>query len=430
MPIRIGIAGLGHVGCGLIDLVSRQDRLRLPGRVEISGVSARSRSRNRPVSTDGHAWFDSAEALAVDPGTDVFVELIGGSDGPARVAVEAALKAGKPVVTANKALIAHHGRELAAIAEARGVDLLFEAAVAGGVPVVRTLRDSLSGVAVTRVSGILNGTCNFLTSQMLATGRDYADVLAEAQALGYAEADPALDVSGTDAAHKAAILSAIAFSADVDFGKVEVSGVEGIGLIDLKFADRLGYTIKLIAEGVLTDEGVVCRVEPKALKHAHPLAAIHGSLNTVRVEGEPLGAVTFTGPGAGAGPTASAVMGDIAKLFRPGVRPAFGRAPHHGERRFVRAPAGERSAWFLRLRLADRPGALAALSEALASQSVSIDQLLQDSADAGGASPIGIVTHVCSGEAVARAMDLLHDRDTLMDTPRLIRIESAQTLTI
>lgn len=428
--LKLGLAGLGHVGCGLIDLVNRQETLRLPGRVEIVGVTARNRGQKRNVSIEPYRWFDSAEALAADPDVDVFVELIGGSDGPARVAVEAALKAGKPVVTANKALIAHHGRELAAIAEAQGVDLLFEAAVAGGVPVVRTLRDSLSGVAVTRVSGILNGTCNFLTSQMLSTGRDYADVLAEAQALGYAEADPALDVSGTDAAHKAAILSAIAFSADVDFDKVEVSGVEEIGLIDLKFADRLGYTIKLIAEGVLTGEGVVCRVEPKALKHAHPLAAIHGSLNTVRVEGEPLGAVTFTGPGAGAGPTASAVMGDIAKLFRPGVRSAFGRAPHHGERQFVRAMAGERSAWFLRLRLADRPGALAALSEALASQAVSIDQLLQDSADVDGASPIGIVTHVCSGEDVARAMDLLHDRDTLMDTPRLIRIESAQTLTI
>lgn len=425
MTLRLGIAGLGHVGCGLIELVQRQEKLRLPGAIEITGVSARSRSRNRPVDIDAYAWFDDAGELAASDEIDVFVELMGGSDGPAKVAVEAALEAGKPVVTANKALIAEHGQALADLAEQTGVDLLFEAAVAGGVPVVRVLRDSLSGVEIDRVAGILNGTCNFLTTQMLRTGEPYESVLEEAQRLGYAEADPTLDVSGTDAAHKVAILAAMAFSADLDFTKVDVEGVDQVSLIDLKMADRLGYRIKLIAEGVRTDGGVICRVAPMALALGHPLARIDGSLNTVRVEGEPLGEVTLTGPGAGPGPTASAVMGDISKLFTPGVRSAFGRAPHHQRRHFVTAPADEVSAFFLRVRLRDRPGALASLSESLAAEGVSVDQLLQESADEEHASPIAIVTHPAARDRVEAAMARLSQVETLVDAAQLIRIETA-----
>ena len=424
-PLRIGIAGLGHVGCGLIELVERQERLRIPGKIEIAGVSARSQSRNRPVDTSKYRWFDDAATLAEDPEVDVFVELIGGSDGPAKFAVEEALKAGKPVVTANKALMAKHGMALAKLAEEKQVDLLFEAAVAGGIPVVRVLRDSLAGVEIKRVAGILNGTCNFLTTEMLATGRAYDEVLAEAQKLGYAEADPTLDVSGMDAAHKAAILSAIAFSADLDFSKVEVSGVDGVELLDLRLADRLGLRIKLIAEGVLTDEGVVCRVEPMALPVSHPLARIDGSLNTVRIEGDPVGAVTLTGPGAGAGPTASAVMGDVAKLFRPAIRPAFGRAEHHMARPFTTGRKDEVAQFFLRVRLADKPGALAALSESLAAEGVSVDKLLQDSADDTGASPIAIVTHRCERSNRDAALAGLEKFAIAVDPPRLIRIESA-----
>ncbi|WP_430404801.1 homoserine dehydrogenase [Hyphomonas sp.] len=424
-PLKIGIAGLGHVGCGLIELVERQDKLRLPGKVEITGVSARSQSRNRPVDTDKYRWFDDAATLAEDADVDVFIELIGGSDGPAKFAVESALKAGKHVITANKALMAKHGMALAALAEEKGVDLLFEAAVAGGIPVVRVLRDSLAGVEIKRVAGILNGTCNFLTTTMLETGRSYDEVLEEAQKLGYAEADPTLDVSGMDAAHKAAILSAIAFSADLDFSKVSVSGVDQIDLLDLKLADRLGLRIKLIAEGVLTDAGVVCRVEPMALTINHPLARVNGSLNTVRIEGDPVGAITLTGPGAGAGPTASAVMGDVAKMFRPAIRPAFGRAEHHLARPFVSSVGDETSAFFLRVRLADKPGALAALTEALAAEGVSVNQLLQDSADESGASPVAIVTHRCPRSHMKAALARLEKLTMLIDTPRLIRIEAA-----
>jgi homoserine dehydrogenase len=424
-PLRIGIAGLGHVGCGLIELVQRQEKLRLPGQVMIAGVTARSQSRNRPVSIDDYTWYDDAAALAAADDVDVFVELIGGSDGPAKVAVETALKAGKPVITANKALIAKHGMALARLAEEQGVDLLFEAAVAGGIPVVRVLRDSLAGVEVQRVAGILNGTCNFLTTEMLKTGRSYDEVLEEAQKLGYAEADPTLDVSGMDAAHKAAILSAIAFSADLDFSKVAVDGVENIDLIDLTLADRLDLRIKLIAEGILTEEGVVCRVAPMALSKDHPLARVNGSLNTVHIEGDPVGAVTLTGPGAGAGPTASAVMGDVAKLFRPAIRPAFGRADHHNRRPFVAEKPDEASAFFLRVLLRDEPGALAKLTEALAAEGVSVDKLLQDSAKEAGASPVAIVTHISTGANLAGALARLEKFALTVDAPRLIRIEAA-----
>ncbi len=425
--VKLGIAGLGHVGCGLIELVEKQAELRLPGKVEIVGVSARSRSRNRPVDISGYKWFDDAATLAEDPDVDVFVELMGGSDGPAKFAVEEALKAGKHVVTANKALIAMHGGALEKLAQTHDVDLMFEAAVAGGVPIVRVLRDSLSGIKVRRVTGILNGTCNYLTSQMLETGRSYEEVLDEAQRLGYAEADPTLDVSGMDAAHKAAILASIAFTADLDFSKVSVSGVDTVELLDLVLADRLGLRIKLIAEGLLTDDGVVCRVAPMALPYEHPLARINGALNTVRVEGDALGAITMTGPGAGAGPTASAVMGDIAKLFSPIARSPFGRAAHHAVSPFVSGKDDERKAFFLRVKLADRPGALASLTEALAKHGVSVNKLLQDSADESGASPVAIVSHVCSRGEIDAASAKVASLETTVCTLQVIPIDAANS---
>ncbi len=423
--VKLGIAGLGHVGCGLIQLVERQAELRLPGEVKIVGVSARSKSRNRPVDISGYTWFDDASELATHPDVDVFVELMGGSDGPAKVAVEEGLKSGKHVVTANKALIAMHGQDLESLAQASDVDLMFEAAVAGGVPVVRVLRDSLTGVSIQRVSGILNGTCNYLTTQMLETGRSYDAVLEEAQRLGYAESDPTLDVSGMDAAHKAAILASIAFTADLDFSKVSVNGVDTVELMDLTLADRLGLRIKLIAEGILTEAGVVCRVAPLAMPADHPLARVDGALNTVRVEGEPLGAVTLTGPGAGPGPTASAVMGDIAKLFSPTARSPFGRAAHHQTRKFVAAESAERSAFFLRVRLADRSGALASLTEALANHGVSVDKLLQESADDSDVSPVAIVTHVCSRGDIDAASARVSALEASVGTLQVIPIDAA-----
>lgn len=423
--LRIAIAGLGHVGAGFVDLIQRQDMARLPGRIEIAGLSARSRHRPRPVSIAAYPWHDDPVALARSPDVDVFVELIGGSDGPAKLAVEAALQSGKPVVTANKALIAEHGPALADLARHNGVSLLFEAAVAGAIPVVRVLRDALAGVETRRIAGILNGTCNYLLTEMLASGRGYGELLAEAQRLGYAEADPTLDVSGMDAAHKIAILSSIAFSADIDFSQVSVTGVDRLDLLDLQLADRMGYRIKLIAEGLLTAEGVTCSVAPRALPREHVLARVDGTLNTVRLESPAFQELVLTGRGAGAGPTASAVLGDLSDLFDRPARDAFGHARHHSKRRFVTPSPSAFSAWFMRVRLLDRRGALASLSEALAEANVSVDKLIQDSAS-DGAAPIAIATHPCSRAEIATALASLATLPDVADPPHVMVIEGSR----
>lgn len=421
--LKLGIAGLGHVGCGLISLLNDQDELRLPGNVKIAGVCARSKTQKRSVDVSIFPWFDNSLDLATHPEIDVFVELMGGTGKHVRKAIEAALELKKPVVTANKALIAEYGSHFVHYARQNEVDLMFEAAVAGGIPIVRAVRDSLTGVRIERVVGILNGTCNYLTSTMLASERDYEDVLAEAQELGYAEADPTFDVSGLDAAHKGAILAAMAFSAEIDFTKVSVRGVEHISLLDLKLAKKLGYTIKLVVESYLTNEGVVCRVNPKALPNEHELANVNGSLNVVRVEGSPVGAVTFSGPGAGGGPTASAVLGDIAKLFTPTKSHPFGQATHHRVRKFVNEHENSQYRFYLRIKLKDTPGALAEVTEALAEQGVSVDQLIQEGANKNGESPVAIITHASPKQSIEKAIDQIAKIPVCIKQPRQILVE-------
>lgn len=421
---KVAIAGLGNVGAGLVKLIVDQATARLPKQVEIACVSARSRHKDRDVDIDSYDWFDDPVEMARTADYDVFVELLGGADGPAKVAVEVAVDRGKSVVTANKALMAEHGNALAERAGAKGVQILFEAAVAGAVPIVRVLKESLAGVAVDRVTGILNGTCNYLLDEMLKSGRSYDDVLADAQRLGYAEADPFLDVSGTDAAHKIALLSAIAFSAEIDFSVVRIRGVDGLTLEDLQLAKTLGFVIKLIAEGRIEGDEVVCSVAPFALAADHPLAAIGGSLNTVRLEGDSFNQLVLTGPGAGAGPTASAVLGDIGRVEMADGADAFGKTDAHPVRRFT-APKGERQGpWFVRVHLKDQPGALAALSEAIAGAGVSVDKLIQDSSRDGTA-PIALTTHPCSGQQAERMIDAIGALAESVDAPRLIRIEGA-----
>ncbi|MBI1339710.1 homoserine dehydrogenase [bacterium] len=426
--LRLGVAGLGTVGGGLIKLIERQGELRIPGRLEIAGVSARSKSRRRGVDISGYRWFDDPVELASADGVDVVVELIGGSDGPAKRTVETALRTGKHVVTANKALIAEHGMEIARAAEASGAALLFEAAVAGAIPIVRALRASLSGVRVSRVSGILNGTCNYILSEMLSSGAAYADVLAEAKRLGYAEADPTLDVSGADAAHKIVILAAIAFSAAPEFSRVSVEGVDAIQAMDIALAAKFNYRIKLLAEARETSGGIVCRVAPALTLHTHALAGVDGPLNAVVVEGDPVGRLTFSGPGAGAGPTAAAVMGDLARLFEGPPGAPFGRRTQDLSDRIVAAPADvDRGAFFLSMKLADRSGAFAGLTEALAEESVSIDKIIQDSAGDSGAAPVAIFTHDCTRAAVEKALRTVAKLGIAVDSPRLIRIEDARS---
>jgi len=385
-PLKLGIAGLGTVGTGLLQLLAEHGP-RLAGNVsrpiEVVGVCARSRSKPRAVTTDAIAWFDEAARLAVDPSIDVFVELIGGEGGAAKTAVEAALNAGKSVVTANKALLAKHGADLAGLAEQQGVALQFEAAVAGGIPVIKTLREALAGNQLRRVYGILNGTCNYILTGMTEQGRSYTDVLAEAQAKGYAEADPTLDVDGTDAAHKLAILVQIAFGVAVPLPAIPRRGIAGIDLIDIRFAHELGYTIKLLAEAFLdpangTDEAggqLALHVAPVMLKHARPLALVRDAYNAITVVGDAVGTTLYYGRGAGPMPTASAVIADVIDLAVGHAQLSFRTLrlwSGHNRDITLRPQATMPSRFYLRLMVQDRPGVLADVTRALANHRISI----------------------------------------------------------
>mgnify|MGYP001167355693 CR=1 FL=1 len=423
--LRLGVAGLGTVGGGLLKLIERQAELRLPGKLEVVAVSARNKNRNRGVDISKFKWFDDPVEMALSPDIDVVVELVGGSDGPAKRTVEAALRSGKAVVSANKALIAEHGMEIAALAEKHEAHLLFEAAVAGAIPIVRAVKNSLSGVIVSRVSGILNGTCNYILSEMLRTGAAYETVLAEAQRLGYAESDPFLDVSGGDAAHKVLILASIAFGAQPDFAQVQVEGIDRIEAMDIALANRFDYRIKLVAEAFRANGNVRCRVAPVLVKSDHPLASVNGALNAVVVEGEPVGRLTFTGPGAGSGPTAAAVMGDLARLFEGPATPPLGKRSRDLAPLITAADgAADQGSFFIGARLADKPGTFAALTEQLGDAGVSIDKLIQESAGDSGAAPIAIMTHPCPRSAVEAALARVADLKLTADTPRLLRIET------
>src|SRR6516225_6374351 len=323
---RVGVAGLGTVGGGLIKFLTERPEYAPAGDlVQVTGVSARSRSRKRDFDISQLRWFDDPVALATAQDVDVFVELVGGSDGPAKAAVEAALNAGKPVVTANKALIAEHGRELAELAEKNGVPLLFEAAVMGGTPAVKMVREALVGEHLDSIAGILNGTCNYILTEMETTGRSFADVLAEAQRLGYAEADPTMDVGGFDAAHKITILAALAFGCAPTFSAAEVEGIDKVELLDIRLAKQLEYRIKLVASAVKSASGVSVTVHPALVPLDHPLAGAGGPLNALFIQGRKIGRIFIQGPGAGAGPTAAAVAADIADVMTSARRPVFQR---------------------------------------------------------------------------------------------------------
>lgn len=420
---RIGVAGLGTVGAGLLNFLSdRPGFAPAGGQAVVTGVSARSRSRPRPFDISNLAWFDDPVALATSDQTDIFVELIGGSDGPAKAAVEAALNAGKPVVTANKALIAEHGAELAALAEARGVPLLFEAAVMGGVPAVKMMREALVGDDIKSVAGILNGTCNYILTEMDTGGRAFADVLAEAQRLGYAEADPTMDVGGFDAAHKISILAALAFGCAPTYAAAEVEGIDQIELLDLNLARDLGYKIKLIASADRSDDGVLVRVHPSLVAVDHPLARAGGALNALFIEGSRIGRIFVQGPGAGAGPTAAAVAADIADVMTGAVRPVF-QAPAGSLRPFTPVdPSRSMGRAYLRFLVKDEPGVIAAVSETLAEAGVSIESFLQKPvADAAGV-PIVLTTHAVAESVLTAAIDRIADLPAVLDRPRLLRI--------
>jgi homoserine dehydrogenase len=420
---RIGVAGLGTVGGGLLTfLADRPDFAPAGGRAVVTAVSARSRSRPRPVPLDTYAWFDDPVALAQSDQIDVFVELIGGSDGPAKAAVEAALNAGKPVVTANKALLAEHGRELAALAECKGVPLLFEAAVMGGTPAVKVLREALVGDDIASVSGILNGTCNFILTEMEQRGTSFAEVLAEAQRLGYAEADPTTDVGGFDAAHKIVLLAALAFGTAPDYASAEIEGITAVDLIDIKLARDLGYRIKLIAGATLQDGRAAVRVGPALVPLNHPLAQANGSLNAIFIEGQRTGRIFLQGPGAGAGPTAAAVSADIADVMAGATRPVFQKLAEALPLGAERSNAARRGRAYLRIMVRDQPGVIAAISETLAGAGVSIDSFLQRPIEDSGHVPIVLTTQEAEESALHLAADRIGALDFVVERPHLFRV--------
>ena len=425
--VRVGLAGLGTVGAGLLDLLRASPTYAPDGRrIEVAAVSARSRSRPDRADITALTWFDDPVALAAAAETDIFVELIGGSDGPAKAAVEAALRSGKPVVTANKALVAEHGLELARLAEAAGAPLLFEAAVMGGVPAVKLLREGLVGDGVDSVAGILNGTCNYILSEMEASGRDFPEVLAEAQRLGYAEADPAMDVGGFDAAHKIVILAAIAFGGAPNFAAARVEGIEAVSRLDIQLAGELGYRIKLIASAAREGAGAIVQVAPQLVPLDHPLARAGGALNALFIEGRRTGRLFIQGAGAGAGPTAAAVAADIADVVAGAVRRPVFQRPAAGLELLAAGDAeASASKVYLRLVVRDRPGVIADVSVALAKASVSIDSFLQHPVGPTGLVPIVLTTQAAGAAAIADAVEHISALDAVVERPRTIRIARA-----
>ncbi len=424
--LKVGIAGLGTVGSGTVRAL-RDNAEALAARcgrpIELVAVSARDRGKDRGLDLSGCRWHDDALALAGDPAVEVVVELIGGSDGPAKALVEAALAAGKPVVTANKALLAHHGSALARQAEAAGAGLYYEAAVAGGIPVIGLLRDGLAGNRIERVAGILNGTCNYILTTMRESGREFADVLAEAQALGYAEADPGFDIDGVDAAHKLAILTALAFGCEVDFEAVRVQGIRQIAAIDIGFAEELGLRIKLLGVATRSGEGVAQAVEPVMVPFGSPLAAVEGVFNAVLAEGDFIGTIMAEGAGAGERPTASAVVADLAALARGDRRPVFG-VPAASLQRLPAAPdEGQLGAFYLRIMVIDRPGVIAEVAAALRDEEISVEALLQRGRDPGESVPVVITTHETTAGRMRRAVERIGAIEACLEPPRLIRIE-------
>ncbi|HTR88364.1 MAG TPA: homoserine dehydrogenase [Reyranella sp.] len=426
-PLKIGIAGLGTVGAGVVKLLAEHNRLlslRGGRRLKLVAVSARSKAKKRDIDVDGVRWERDALALAEARDVDVVVELIGGSSGVARRLVQRSLRNGKHVVTANKALLAHHGAELAALAEKKGRILAFEAAVAGGIPIIKALREGLVGNRVRRLYGILNGTCNYILTTMRETGRDFETVLAEAQAAGYAEADPSFDVDGIDAAHKLAVLTGAAFGARVNFEGIHVEGIRRVSAMDIQFAEELGYRIKLLGLARETKYGIEQRVHPCMVPLAAPIAHIEGVYNAVVVEGDFVGTTMFQGRGAGQGPTASAVVADLVDVARGRHMPAF-VVPAARLSDMKVSPMGRHvGAYYIRLMVQDRPGVIAALSGALAKERISVESMLQRGRARSGQVPVVLTTHETEEAAMQRAAERIGKLKAVAEAPCLIRIEA------
>ena len=429
-PLKIGIAGLGTVGAATIKILSaaHNELAARAGRaIEIVAVSARSKGKDRGVDLSGYRWYDDPVALANDPDVQLVVEVMGGAEGSAKALIEAALAAGKPVVTANKALLAAHGPALAALAEAKGTTIAFEAAAAGGIPVIKALREALVGNSVRRVSGILNGTCNYILSRMEAEGLDFAACLKAAQDLGYAEADPTFDVEGFDTAHKLALLTALAFGTEVDGDAVYVEGISGVTPLDLQMAEELGFRIKLLGVAERTAQGIEQRVHPTMVSRTGQLANVMGVTNAVSIEAEPVGTITLVGPGAGGGATASAVVGDIVDLARGNQVATFGRPSGELEKP-IRAPMQRHEGGFyIRLQVQDKAGAAAIIATRMAERGISLESILQKGREAprnaNGSVPVILITYATTELLIRNAVASIDEAGVLDGPPQVIRIE-------
>ena len=423
-PLRLGLAGLGTVGRGVVRIVQAEAALlaaRAGRSVEITAVSARDPARDRGVALDGYAWEADPVALARRDDIDVFVELMGGSEGPALAATRAALAAGKHVVTANKAMLAHHGQELATIADGAGLALRFEAAVAGAIPIVKTLTEGLAGNRIERVLGVMNGTCNYILTRMQSAGLPYDTVFAEAAKLGYLEADPTLDVGGIDAGHKLSLLAAIAFGTRVNFAGVHLEGIERITIEDINRARDMGYRVKLLGVAQMTGRGLEQRMTPCLVPADSPLGQLENATNMVVVEGAASGRIVLMGAGAGEGPTASAVMGDVMDIAR-GLRvPVFGQ-PAQALTEVPVAQSTTPAPYYLRLMLQDKPGALAKIATILGNNGISIDRMRQYGHEEARA-PVLIVTHKATRADLDAALAQFPGTGVLAGDPVAIRIE-------
>jgi homoserine dehydrogenase len=437
-PLKVGLAGLGTVGSSVIRLLDegRDKLLARCGRgIEVVALNARSRAKKRDFDVKKFRWVADPVALAADPEIDVLVEVMGGAGDPAKRAVETALAAGKAVVTANKALLAAHGQKLAALAEKNRVALNFEASVAGGIPIVKTLREGLNGASFNRIYGILNGTCNYMLTRMEQERMAYADCLRDAQALGYAEADPTFDVEGYDTAQKLAILASLAFGTKLDPGAIYVEGISSITLADLDAASELGYRIKLLGVAVRTEAGIEQRVHPTMVRKDSAIAQVMGVTNAVTVDAEGLAPITLVGPGAGGAATASAIVADLADIAR-GVRtPPFGRpvARMTGVRK---APMQHHEGgYYIRLLARDRPGTAATIARRLAQQKISLESIVQRHAAgsrgaaqpgrSGEAVPVIMITYATSEDAVRKALAAVRRDRVVTGRPQVIRIEKS-----
>jgi homoserine dehydrogenase len=434
--LRVGVAGLGTVGASVVRLLDLQHDIlasRCGRAITVTAVAARDRSRDRGVDLSGVHWYDDPVALARSPDIDVFVELIGGENGPAKAAVEVALQAGKPVVTANKALIAHHGEALAHLAEERGVTLSFEASVAGGIPVIKTVKEGLAGNRITRISGILNGTCNYILSRMEREGASFNKCLKQAQTLGYAEADPTFDIDGFDTAHKLTILAALAFGVDVNIGAVYVEGIRSIDSFDIRMAKKLGYRIKLLGVAERSESGIEQRVHPTMVPNDSPIARVMGVTNAVNIQADAVGELTLVGPGAGGDATASSVIADLADVARGFVSLPFGYPAASLGHPIQEPMQVHEGGYYVRLTVADTPGAAASIVTSFADLGISLESIIQNRSEdaaqldpagrSGAPVPVVVITYATTEQAIRSAVDKVIAEGYVVERPQVIRIE-------